>query len=161
MTSLPFGVPAIPIPSVYTFPLAEMLLGVALDRVADPPETEKLKSVDSIAPEPPPVLKIGSSMVTAMVELSEASETEEITAGVPLNVQVYCVAAVLLLPEASVNTPAATFMLVKPSAAGVNVAVYTVLLVAENELIAPPTTVISLEIKFVVASLLVKVRLRV
>ena len=100
-------------------------------------------------------------MVTAMVELSEASETEDITAGVPLKVQVYCAAAVLLLPEASVNTPAATFMLVKPSAAGVNVAVYTVLLVAENELIAPPTTVISLEIKFVVASLLVKVKVRV
>ena len=44
-----------------------------------------------------------------------------------------------------------------PSAVGVNVAVYTVLLVAAKLLNAPPLTVISASAKVVVASLDVKV----
>ena len=69
-----------------------------------------------------------------------------------------CVAAVLLLPTASVNVLAATSMVAAPSAVGVNVAVYTVLEVAEKLLKAPLVTVISPTAKFVVTSLLVKVR---
>ena len=65
------------------------------------------------------------------------------------------------MPEASVNFPAATSTVVAPSPLGVNVAVYTVLLVAANELRAPPLTVMSPTIKFDVASLLVKVNVRV
>ena len=62
-------------------------------------------------------------------------------------------AAVLLLPAASVNLFAATSMVVAPLADGVNVAVYTVLEVAEKLLKAPPDTVISPTTKLVVASL--------
>ena len=64
----------------------------------------------------------------------------------------------LLLPAASVNPFAATSMVVAPLADGVNVAVYTVLDVAEKLLKAPLVTVISPTAKSVVASLLVKVR---
>ena len=63
----------------------------------------------------------------------------------------------LLLPTASVNLLAATSMVAAPSAVGVNVAVYTVLEVAEKLLNAPLVTVISPTAKSVVASLLVKV----
>ena len=72
-----------------------------------------------------------------------------------------CVAAVLLLPAASVNVLAATSMVTAPCAVGVNVAVYTVLDVAEKLLKAPPETVISPTTKFVVASLAVKVTVNV
>ena len=72
-----------------------------------------------------------------------------------------CVAAVLLLLAASVNLFAATSTVVAPLALGVNVAVYTVLLVAEKELREPPLTVISPTTKFDVASLLVKVKVSV
>ena len=68
-----------------------------------------------------------------------------------------CVAAVLLLPAASVNVFAATSMVVAPLADGVKVAVYTVLEVAEKLLKAPPETVISPTAKFVVTSLDVKI----
>ena len=57
----------------------EMLDGVAEDRVAFPPEIERLKSVASKFPEPPFVLKEASFMVTAIVALVAAKETEEIT----------------------------------------------------------------------------------
>ena len=67
------------------------------------------------------------------------------------------VAAVLLLLEASVNPFAATSIVVAPLADGVNVAVYTVLEVAEKLLKAPPDTVMSPTTKSVVASLLVKI----
>ena len=67
----------------------------------------------------------------------------------------------LPLPPASVKTPAPTSTVVAPSALGVKVAVYTVLLVAEKELKLPPLTVISPTVKFVVASLLVKVNVSV
>ena len=64
----------------------------------------------------------------------------------------------LLFPTTSVNVPAATSMVAAPLDVGVNVAVYTVLDVAEKLLMAPLVTVISPTAKSVVASLLVKVR---
>ena len=72
-----------------------------------------------------------------------------------------CVAAVLLFPAASVNVLAATSIVVAPAALGVKVAVYTVELVAEKLLIAPPDTVMSAAAKLVVASLEVKVTVSV
>ena len=72
-----------------------------------------------------------------------------------------CVAAVLLLPTASVNLLEATSTVVAPLELGVNVAVYTVLLVEEKELREPPLTVMSPSAKFDVASLLVKVNVSV
>ena len=63
-------------------------------------------------------------------------------------------------PEASVNVPAATSIVVAPSAVGVNVAVYVVPLPL-NELRLPPLTVTSPTAKLVVAALLVKVTVRV
>ena len=42
--SLPSGVPERDIPRVYTFPLMDILEGVALDKVAVPPLMEKAKS---------------------------------------------------------------------------------------------------------------------
>ena len=66
-----------------------------------------------------------------------------------------------MLPTASVNVPAATSMVVAPLADGVKVAVYTVLDVAEKLLKAPPETVISPTAKSVVASLDVKVTVKV
>ena len=66
-----------------------------------------------------------------------------------------------MLPAASVEVPAATSMVAAPLAVGVNVAVYTVLDVAEKLLKAPLDTVISPTAKSVVASLLVKVRVSV
>ena len=63
----------------------------------------------------------------------------------------------LLLPTASVNVLAATSMVAAPSAVGVNVAVYTVLEVAEKLLVAPLDTVMSSITKLVVASLDVNV----
>ena len=56
---------------------------------------------------------------------------------------------------------APTSIVVDPSPLGVKVAVYTVLLDAENELSVPPLTVISDTAKVDVASLLVKVSARV
>ena len=63
----------------------------------------------------------------------------------------------MLFPTASVNTSAATSIVVAPSEDGVNVAVYTVELIDEKLLNAPPSTVMSPAAKFVVASLDVKV----
>ena len=64
----------------------------------------------------------------------------------------------LLLLAASVNLPASTLIVTAPLEEGVNVAVYTVLDVAVKLLKAPLDTVISPTAKFVVTSLLVKVR---
>ena len=61
------------------------------------------------------------------------------------------------MTTASVNLFAATSMVVAPLADGVNVAVYTVLDVAEKLLKAPPDTVMSPTTKLLVASLLVKI----
>ena len=62
-----------------------------------------------------------------------------------------------MLPTASVNVLTATSMVAAPSAVGVNVAVYTVLEVAEKLLNAPLDTVMSPTAKLLVASLLVNV----
>ena len=63
----------------------------------------------------------------------------------------------LLLPTASVNVLAATSIVASLLAVGVNVAVYTVLDVAEKLLNAPLDTVMSPTAKSVVASLEVNV----
>ena len=70
----------------------------------------------------------------------------------------------LVLPTASVNAPALTFIVVAPSASGVNVAVYVVpaLPDATNvSFIEPFVTVTSPETKLVVASLEVNVTAKV
>ena len=67
----------------------------------------------------------------------------------------------LLLLAASVKVFAATSIVVAPAALGVKVAVYTVELVAAKLDIAPPDTVMSAAAKLDVASLAVKVTLRV
>ena len=59
------------------------------------------------------------------------------------------------------NVPAATSMVAAPSAVGVNVAVYTMLDVAEKLLKAPLDTVMSPTTKLLVASLLVNVTVNV
>jgi len=72
--------------------------------------------------------------------------------------------ASLVFPTASVNVPAFTFIVVAPSCAGVNVAVYVVpaLPDAANVLfIEPFVTVTSPEAKLVVASLEVNVTAKV
>ena len=55
--------------------------------------------------------------------LPPAAAVIAIVGAVPSYVQVYCVAAVLLFPTASVNLFAATSTVVAPLALGVNVAV--------------------------------------
>ena len=54
-----------------------MLDGVVLDSVATPPLILSAKSATSNAPLPPLVLKTASLIVTAIVLLSEARETDE------------------------------------------------------------------------------------
>ena len=76
---------------------------------------------------------------------------------VPSYVQLNCVAAVLLFPYASVKTAAPTSMVAAPSAAGVKVAVYTVVDVSERLPNMPLVTVISALTKSVVGSLDVNV----
>ena len=61
------------------------------------------------------------------------------------------------MPTASVNLLAATSIVVAPDADGLNMAVYTVELVAVKLLIVPPDTVMSFAAKSLVASLVVKV----
>ena len=58
-------------------PLAAMLLGVVLDRVAIPPLKDKTKSLVARAPLPPLVLYTGSLKVTATVLLSAARATDD------------------------------------------------------------------------------------
>ena len=57
-------------------PLAEILVGVALDAVAVPPAMDKAKSLASKAPLPPLVLNTASLIVTAMVALLAARATD-------------------------------------------------------------------------------------
>ena len=81
-TSLPLGVPDKPMPSVYTLPLIDMLVGVPLVappvRVAAPEAITIKKSDTSRAPLAPLVLYTASFMVTAIVVLSNAKETDDI-----------------------------------------------------------------------------------
>ena len=55
-----------------------MLVGVALPKVAVPPESAKAKSLACKAPLPPVALNTGSLKVTAIVLLFAAIATEEI-----------------------------------------------------------------------------------
>ena len=100
-----------------------MLEGVALDKVAAPPLSDKVKSPTSKLPLPPVALKTASEMVTVIVELSEATVVPVMVGTVPSNVQLNWVAAVLLLAPESVKTPPATSIVVAPSLDGVKVAV--------------------------------------
>ena len=133
-----------------------MLLGVELANVAVPPVIEKTKSLTSKDPLPFELLYTASLNVTATVLLSDAKLLPVIVGTVESYVQLNCVAALLLLPLASVNVPPATSMVVAPSKDGVNVAVYVVPLPL-NELKLPPLTVTSPTTKLDVDSLLVKV----
>ena len=60
-------------------PLIEILDGVLEASVAFPPESDKLKSDASKAPLPPLVLKTASFIVTAIVALVAAKETEDMS----------------------------------------------------------------------------------
>ena len=75
--SLPLGAPERPMPKVYTFPLMDILVGVALERLAVPPLKEKAKSLASKFPLPPSVLNTAWSNVTASVLLSDASASDD------------------------------------------------------------------------------------
>ena len=77
-TSLPLGVPDKLISNVYTLPFGDILLGVALERVATPPTMEKAKSEASKAPLPPVALYTASENVTEIELLLEARDTDEI-----------------------------------------------------------------------------------
>ena len=81
--SLPSGVPERDMPNVYTLPLIDILDGVALDMVAVPPLIDNEKSLASKDPLSPLVLYTASLMVTAMVELSDAKDTEDIVGRTP------------------------------------------------------------------------------
>ena len=121
--SPPLGVPVNPIPSVYTFPLAEILLGIELASNADPPLRLSAKSLASKDPLPLAELYTASLMVTAIVELSLAKETDDTTGSVPSYAQVNWLAAVFAFPAASVNLFAPRSIVTAPSALGVKVAV--------------------------------------
>ena len=81
--SLPFGVPERDMPNVYTLPLMDILLGVALDKVAVPPLMENDKSPTTRAELASVVVYTASLNVTARVLLSDAKDTEEIVGAVP------------------------------------------------------------------------------
>ena len=81
--SLPFGVPERDMPNVYTLPLMDILLGVALDKVAVPPLMENDKSPTTRAELASVVVYTASLNVTARVLLSDANETEDIVGAVP------------------------------------------------------------------------------
>jgi hypothetical protein len=66
---------------------------------------------------------ISSAIAIVFVELFEAMLTELSVGAVPSYVQLNCVAAVLLLPAASVNLLEATSIVVAPAPLGVKVAV--------------------------------------
>jgi len=96
--------------------------------------------------------------LTALIPLVDVI----VIAGLVLSyVQLNCAAAVLLFPYASVKTAVPTSMVAAPSAAGVKVAVYTVVDVSERLLNVPLVIVISALTKSVVASLLVNVTVNV
>ena len=81
--SLPSGVPDRDMPKVYTLPLIDILDGVALDMVAVPPLIDNEKSLASNDPLSTLVLYTASLIVTAMVLLSDAKDTDDIVGGVP------------------------------------------------------------------------------
>ena len=98
--SFPSGIPERLIPSVYTLPLDEILVGVEEPRVAVPPEIERLKSDTSRAPDPPLVLYTASLIVTEILVLLLSIEDDEII-GLTLRF------VVLLLCEVEIAFPEA------------------------------------------------------
>ena len=107
-------------------------------------------------------VNVSESVASLDVNGSDPSLAVIVIVGlVPSYVQLNCVAAVLLFPYASVKTAAPTSMVVAPSAAGVKVAVYTVVDVSERLPNMPLVTVISSLTKLVVASLDVNVTINV
>ena len=70
-------------PNVYTLPLMDILLGVALDKVAVPPLMDMVKSPTTRAVLASVVVYTASLKVTAIVLLVEANETEDIVGAVP------------------------------------------------------------------------------
>ena len=76
--SVPFGTSDNPMPSEYTLlPSCAILIGVALESSAVPPETDNTKSDASKLPNPKGELNTGSFMVTSIVKLLEVKDTEE------------------------------------------------------------------------------------
>ena len=79
------AVPERPMPNVYVFPLAEILVGVALERVAVPPEIAKAKSLACKAPLPPLVFYTLSENVTATVALPTGISAVDVIVGANLS----------------------------------------------------------------------------
>ena len=103
-------------------------------------------------------VNVSDSVASFDVLPSDTSEAVIVIVGPMISyVQLNCVAAELSLPDASVNLLAGTSIVHSPSPLGVNVAVYTVVLLVTKLLIAPFPRLISVEAKFVVASLDVNV----
>ena len=95
--------------------------------------------------------------VSVVVDPLETVEELMVTdGGVVSYNQLNCVAAVLLFPASSVNTPALTSIEVAPCPEGVKVAEYEVPLPLKFDII-PPLTDISLDTKFTVLSEVVNV----
>ena len=114
--SLPFGVPDREMPKVYTLPLMEILLGVALDKVAVPPLMENEKSPTTRAELASVVVYTASLNVTARVLLAAAKDTEDMV-GTVLSITIALLAPkeleapgeasvkVALFPTASLMVP--------------------------------------------------------
>jgi len=90
-------------PNVYVFELELMEEGVALDRVAVPPERVNVKSLASNAPLPPDVLYTASLNVTAMLALLEATVVPVIVDAVRSTINVVNVSVLLTYPKESVT----------------------------------------------------------
>ena len=83
--SLPLAVPERPMPNVYVLLLMDILVGVALERVAVPPEIAKAKSLACKAPLPPLVLYTLSENVTATVALPTGISAANVMVGASLS----------------------------------------------------------------------------
>ena len=112
--SLPFGVPERDMPNVYTLPLMDILLGVALDKVAVPPLMENDKSPTTRAELASVVVYTASLNVTARVLLAAAKDTEDMVGTVVSTINALFAPRELEAPgEASVKValfPAASLM---------------------------------------------------
>ena len=72
-------------PRLTVVPLMFMLDGVAEERVATPPDIDKVKSAASKAPDPELVSKTDSLKVTETIELFEAIYVDVISGGLLVN----------------------------------------------------------------------------
>ena len=91
--------------------------------IAAPPDRNVTTGVDIVSEAVNVRVTTLLTLAKVVVELSEAMLTELSVGTVESYVQLNCVAAVLLLPAASVNAPPATSIVVAPSEVGVKVAV--------------------------------------